>query len=1140
MEARRPQNDHDDAVRKCHANLVWEHRLLWLLLIAILGLWGYHFAIGRVDRQLRGEILKKLSDRFPKHLVQLDRAHLEEGKAILLEGLEISLPTAEGPREVLRIQRVLLAGPIELVRLLQGQVKVHQVRVDGLEVSLWPIDSERWSIQSLSGSEGIPDNLPPIDLRSGFVRVGGPSVQDEEFICHDLKGTARILGIAPNSAPRIAPINGRDSVPMLALQGSIASGHFKRIDVNSQVSLDKKTWTIAGSIEELDVSDRLLAMVPKSIQQRMISAKGLDCRGNVSFRVQHQMGVWTYDLQGRFRDGRLEHPQVPYRLDNLKGDLYCSNGLVQIRNVEAKAGTANFQLAVDIHHLESTPTAIIKSKINDLNLDGQLYRAIPEGMRSTWDKLGVSGMLDADVEVLFDGKQWRPKARVFAKDVALQPDIFPYPLTKLRGEFLYENDVIQSTQVTALANGKKVWGTLRLEKAAPRWLLDLLIESEAVAIDPALIGALTPRGARQTGLERFVRSLQPSGYVQVNQARFIRAKANPEVLSKSIELQFYSGSVHYSEFRYLIDDVQGLVTVDNDVIRLSQFQGRHDSARITCFGGCICNESRLDDLQLEFDAKSVPLQESLHRALPASVRELWNQAQPSGVLDQVRVLVARKTSKAPLDVRVTIDEEEPAEAQSGTAVSLRPTMMPYLLNDLSFHLDYSPGMLNVEMKGKHDFSSFVQSEATCRLREDGSWSCFFRWLPDTRINVDQSLLIVLPEQLQRPLQTLDYRGPVHIGGTTTFVTDPASGQPRVETWELDLAPEDGKLAGGSVAAGIRGLVKLDGVATPNGPVAIGELQLDALAIRGVPVQNLTGRFAILGDRLLFGREASQVVLPEVVTSVAEVPTEGVQLASALIPKRTASIRPSRRLMASPSLVLPPVKAPFPTPPMQPNDIQAQSLSGRVFAYGVGQLDTGRVSLQMHLDNAEFRNLMLDLGMPPGEASGKLYVDAQLHGSLQNLKTLSGGGIVRLREGKLYELPFMVRLLRMMNIRAPNSGAFESADIRFRVDGDRFPLEEIALDGDIISMRGEGWANARREIEMDLYTYVGPRGQMIAMLGPLIGKNTGATGLRVLVEGTTDNPRVSRSFVGLDKTTLEQIFPHRVSNDTQVSSATPQK
>ncbi len=38
---------------------------------------------------------------------------------------------------------------------------------------------------------------------------------------------------------------------------------------------------------------------------------------------------------------------------------------------------------------------------------------------------------------------------------------------------------------------------------------------------------------------------------------------------------------------------------------------------------------------------------------------------------------------------------------------------------------------------------------------------------------------------------------------------------------------------------------MDGVATPNGPVAIGELQLDALAIRGVPVQNLTGRFAIL-------------------------------------------------------------------------------------------------------------------------------------------------------------------------------------------------------------------------------------------------------------------------------------------------------
>ncbi len=83
-------------------------------------------------------------------------------------------------------------------------------------------------------------------------------------------------------------------------------------------------------------------------------------------------------------------------------------------------------------------------------------------------------------------------------------------------------------------------------------------------------------------------------------------------------------------------------------------------------------------------------------------------------------------------------------------------------------------MLNVEMKGKHDLSSFVQSEATCRLREDGSWPVSFVGYQTPHQRRPEPL-IVLPEQLQRPLQTLDYRGPVHIGGTTTFVYRPRIG-----------------------------------------------------------------------------------------------------------------------------------------------------------------------------------------------------------------------------------------------------------------------------------------------------------------------------------------------------------------------------
>ena len=62
---------------------------------------------------------------------------------------------------------------------------------------------------------------------------------------------------------------------------------------------------------------------------------------------------------------------------------------------------------------------------------------------------------------------------------------------------------------------------------------------------------------------------------------------------------------------------------------------------------------------------------------------------------------------------------------------------------------------------------------------------------------------------------------------------------------------------------------------------------------------------------------------------------------------------------------------------------------------------------------------------------------------------------------------MVKLVRLLSI-SPGQGAFDSADIKFGIDGDRLPIHELVLDGDILSMRGSGWVNMRRELHLDLF------------------------------------------------------------------------
>ena len=1107
-----------------HRELVWEHRLLWLLMLAILGLWGYHYVMGRVDRTLRGEVLKILTAKFPKHRIQLDRAHLEKGQAILLEGLQIAVPTSEGWRDVLRIQRVVASGKIELLQLVSGEIPIQHVCIDGLEISAWPITPEFWSLQTLASDSPLPAKLPSIEVRTGLLRVGRESQADGEVICHDLKGQLQ----AHREETGGTQLNASNP---LVFQGSVSSSVFKQLQISGWLKKDKTQWSIQGQLSDFEFSDRLLELVPAVWQEQLLAANGLRCRGKAKFECSQQGSGIHYDVRGDIYQGRLEHPKLPYLLENLRGDFYCRNGLLQFRRVLATNGDATLSAEADIEGLPSHSNALIRMRIGDLALNTKLFQALPEAGRNVWNKLQIGGNVDAEIELKYHDRQWIPDVTVHCRDVSLVPDVFPYPLQHLRGDIRYRAGVVEGNGLQASAGGQALFGSIRLERWQARWLLDLELASDgAVPIDPTLIAALTVRGQVPSNLEMFARSLKPSGLVSLKNAKFRRTKEAPDYLSKSLELQFYSGAILYNNFRYPIFDIQGNVVVADDVILLKEFEGRHDAARINCYGRYAITPSKASDLSLNFDVSSVPLQDGLRRALPPQVQELWNQAQPSGVLDEVKVLVTRTPEHPELDVRVDIVENGPVDSQTAQTVSLRPPSLPYLLNDISCKLSYRPGTLDLHLKGFHD-SSVVLTDGNCRLQEDGSWRCWLSWLPQTRVLVDRSLLSALPEKLRKPLETLEFRGPVNVGGWTLFVADPKSGNPYAQSYDLALDIEDGKLSGGSVASGIRGTIGLQGVFAENAPIAVGKFQLDAMTVKEIPVTNLQGHFAMDGENIYFGRDASAIQLPasmaQYLQSVAS-PSNQVQLASGIerttlpgLPKANGTITgsPSPPSTASAGLAM----------EVHPDDLQAKMLSGQLRVHGNAHLATGRVNVQVQLHDADFRSLLLDLGQSAGRASGRLFAEMSVSGAPHNLNTLTGEGTVRLRDADLYELPSMVRLFRLLSVRPPDDGAFESADIRFTIDGDRIPLQEFALDGDLISLRGTGWVNTRRELQLNLDTYVGRRGQIAQLIGPILSGNDSATLLRIEVFGTTDNVQMRRHFPGIE-TGLEQVMPDRLGRN----------
>jgi hypothetical protein len=797
-----------------------------------------------------------------------------------------------------------------------------------------------------------------------------------------------------------------------------------------------------------------------------------------------------------------------------------------LSEVRARSRGAKFKIDAHLTGLSEHSPLAVQIDVENLQLDDHLRSVLPSGGQEFWDKMSLAGNVNASATVQYDGVRWKPTIVIESQDVSVEADAFPYRVEQLRGRFVWANDQIVCDDFVASTREEVVRGKIHMRRDSSAaigvspWLGEISFESEGlIPIDSKLIAALTPRAQRlqttkPTGLENFVRSLHASGAVQVQKAVFCRTDVRQSRFDRYLELNFANGSIQYDNFRYPIMGIGGQIVIDNALVRIKQLVGHNGATQIRCSGQCAANAYGLESLALDFDAVSVSLEDELQRAMPREVRELWQNLQPSGILDDAQIALRIDRPGEPLDMRVEIREERTALDEPSKAVSLRPRVLPYLLSDIACHMVYHRNRLQIQhISGSHD-SSYLLGEGLCSISPDGRWDALINWLPTTRLIIDQSLLRALPKKLRDPMLALDFRGPANIEGWTRFISDEQTSTPYAESWNVDIDVEDGALGDGWLADGIRGTVNVAGRYVGGLPIARGTLMLDALSVRQIPVLGLMGSFAIQGDQLLLGRQAAQVEMTEMP------PVNSVQLASFSEPSTAVrSMTANRR------------KSVF---SQEPENIHARVGGGQLTANGVGWFSNSEIQMQMRLNDADLPELLAAIGSPDPTAVGKISIVLDdLTGSPMNPNTMSGKGIVQLREANLFEMPAMAKLFRVLSIRPPDDGVFQSADIEFRLDGDQIPLSQIRLDGDLISLKGTGWTNLRQEMHLELYTYIGRRGQLAAMFGPLISQDN-ATLLFVEVDGTPDDLQIRRSIPGLEQS-IETVFPHRVSSGEQAKT-----
>jgi hypothetical protein len=1045
--------------------------LLWLVIVlaAVAAILSYQAVIGKFDRQLHVAVTERMKEYFPNASVYIGRIAYNQRGDIVINDLQMAIKSdsTAKPRRVLNCERAVLAGDLDIAHFIQQTIKVKQLDLFGVQLEAWSQANGKWSIEELKPQKTNDASPPVVVIHKAILKVNRDnSPRSPVTVIHDIDGR-----IAPVTQSELAAV-GSSSALSINLSAS-SSGLMERVSMQGWLDASHGNWNVAGKVNRFEFTHELIENLPPQVTQYLVQLAGLECEASFSYEVfsrpNQKPGFSVRD--GQLTDGRLQDARLPYPLDNLNGKFFCNNSMLQLRGLSATSGSTSLELDTDIEGFTLDVPISILAKAKNLELDRRLYDSLPKQWQVYWDRLKLEGTIDASVRLMFDGKKLSTTASFDCRKVSMTPWLFPYLIENVKGRVEFADGQVSSESLTGFAGGQPVAGSVLLSNSNGTWFGEINCHTQgAVSVDEQLLSALTPVGVKRTPAEIFVRTLHPAGVVQLTNATFTRSSAPGDIWHRKIDANVFNGTIRYDGFAYPIYDIRGRITAEDDLWRLDQFEGRNDSGRILCTGGWLAVKSGPAPLDLHFRALAVPMEEELQNALPNDAQYLWSQLQPSGAIDEIDVRIVRLASDKPVDLVVSLREDSKSNEASGRSLRLYPREFPYWLTDVACNIIYSPGHIQIESASAANGASRVSVKGVCaRDVKKDQWVANINWLPTTRFLVNNQLLQALPESIRHSLLNLDLRGPISVIGNSEIVLTPSNEQGITSQWDCELDLEDVQLGEGNYVDAIRGTVVMRGQNDGKSITATGEADIGALTLKGVPVTGVQGPFALLGSQLFFGRSVSEA-LPQ----------------------------PSGK----------------PTP-----DITADGLGGKLTASGQGRLDMGKFYVKANLKGAELSALLQDVGVNRASTQGLCDAEVDFNGVPWNPQTFNGSGKIHLSDAKLYQLPFMVRLLSLTPAVSKDDSAFNTADIDFTLDGDRIPLK-VACEGDVLRLVGKGWTNHRREIELELYTFAGRR----RLIDPLLSDSPYASAMMIEVTGTLDNLNMQRRPFHNLESTFQQMFP----------------
>ena len=1060
--------------------------LLATVLAAVL-LSGFAAVRHYFERQIAAGIEQKLAEHFP-HVRWYVGDVQQTSRGLLLSDVRANLP-ASSQREtepLLSIHQVRLEGELGTDNLVLGTSRLDRMVLLRPRIHVHRDTAGHWNLEHLRPVFDR-ENLPkPPEVR---IVDGQLQLTDSE-----LQGMGRF--VVDNLQLRLAP-EADVSATAWRLEGNATSRYFESFEILGQLDFATDHWNASAAARSLEVSNLLLGLLPADALAGILQADTrLLCHTNLDLQLAGRLATPTAagdggirlprfeplsgGLQAQVLDGKLEDARLPYPVGGLQATIHWDQNGLAVTDIAAHCGTARLAGFYQQSATAELPERRLKLSAYQLRVDAGLIARLPEDLQKPLTTFSPVGTVDIHWSSESGSHADERELVVAVHDASFRYAKFPYALDGAEGLIRLKNDTLTMEGFKAHAHGQALSVVANIDQPfkQPRgWLR--LAASGPVPIDDELMGALDPRS------EALLRSLSPTGQLLLEEALFqYNGQQRPK--HRRLIVHLSQAAIRYEAFPYPVDRIDGTFRLNDDIWTLENLTGVHAGAFVRCAGSWQAGTTT-PNLALDLSVNDMPLDDDLRDAigtLDLKTWQFWNSLNPSGSIDQLSVSIRR----GPGDERAHLSlaaEKFRVRRQQSNGIRIKPSWFPYPLTNLCGAISYHRGTLVMsDMRAEHG-STVLRLDGRGRLEPNGDWSVNLENVAADNLVADYDLISALPGSLGPALAAMDIQGSFLVNGQLQLGHREGDQRSIHADWNVTIDTAGGMLGGKMALGKVFGGIRLQGRHNDRESFSRGELEIDSVQIKNQQLTSLEGPIWIEQKQLLMGRWV---------------------------------------------------------PPRSEGDV-ARPL--------VGTYADGAIELAAHVNRADTSQFLLVAQLLNGDLShfsqqpvvggplgGRVDAQLQLTGQLGAVHSLRGLGHVRLRKADIERTPLIMAVSQLLAAAEPTGSNFTSAEIDLRIQSDHLHLEDIRLNGDAVSLRGSGWMNVDREIDLKLYTAVG-RGEIRVPIVSTVLAEASRSLMEINVVGKLDQPQIKRTaFPDLDDTMqriladLEETLPGRPPTTAQ--------